>query len=123
MHIVDVEDVALAHVRALERSGKTRNQRYLLIENSYWMKDVVDILKDQFESYGYISYNMKVPNFMVHIGSLFLSFLKPMTYALGRRIIFDNSNVRTDLGISFIHHYKTINKCASSLIKHKWLTK
>jgi len=46
---VDVRDVALAHVIALEKENETDGKRYILFENSYWMEDTISILRDEFK--------------------------------------------------------------------------
>jgi hypothetical protein len=38
--IVDVRDVALAHVRALQVK-ESNGKRYMLVENSYWMEKLI----------------------------------------------------------------------------------
>lgn len=35
LRLVDVEDVALAHIRALELPEKTKGKRYILVDNTY----------------------------------------------------------------------------------------
>lgn len=43
MGIVDVREVALAHIRALE-IPKSDGKRYILCESSYWLEDIANIL-------------------------------------------------------------------------------
>ncbi|KAG2175962.1 hypothetical protein INT44_000440 [Umbelopsis vinacea] len=45
---VDVTDVALAHVRAVERVDKSDGQRYLLSSGGFSFQEVVDILREAF---------------------------------------------------------------------------
>lgn len=53
--IVDVRDVALAHVLAIdpEKINITNGKRYLLVEGAYWMEDMIGVLKEEFSKYGY----------------------------------------------------------------------
>jgi len=51
--IGDVRDVALAHVRALEKP-EADGQRYICFSGGYlWAEDIIKIIKDEFEQYGY----------------------------------------------------------------------
>jgi len=36
---------------------ETNAKRYILVENSFWLKDIISIIKDEFGKYGY-----KVPS-------------------------------------------------------------
>jgi len=59
---VDVRDVALAHVLSIDHAKLeiTNGKRYLIVEGSYWMPDMVKVLKEEFKKYGY-----KFPSFTV----------------------------------------------------------
>lgn len=46
--MVDVRDVGLAHVRAIELEDETDGNRYILNEGSYWMEDSINLLRDEF---------------------------------------------------------------------------
>jgi dihydroflavonol-4-reductase len=48
--IVDVRDVALAHVRCIEREffQISNGKRYILVEGSYWMEEMLRMLRDEF---------------------------------------------------------------------------
>ena len=65
---VDVRDVALAHVIAIEKEDLTDGKRYVLSENTYWFEDVINILRDEFGKYGY-----KMPSF--NVGSCIFSIV------------------------------------------------
>jgi len=51
--IVDVRDVALAHVVAMENPDETAGKRIILCENSYMTKEYGNILREEFEKKGY----------------------------------------------------------------------
>jgi len=45
--MVDVRDVAYAHIQALfSQTLENRNDRFLLSAESLWVKDIIQILKD-----------------------------------------------------------------------------
>jgi len=47
-HFVNVEDVGLAHVRAIERGSETNGERFILIAKGYYLQEVVDILRKNY---------------------------------------------------------------------------
>ena len=53
--VVDVRDVAQAHVQAIlpDKLAISNGKRYIIVEGSYWMKDLVAILKEEFKKFGY----------------------------------------------------------------------
>ncbi|KAL4484411.1 hypothetical protein ABPG74_019588 [Tetrahymena malaccensis] len=119
MAIVDVRDCALAHVIALDQQKLqiTNGKRYILTEGSYWMYDLIQILKDEFQQYNY-----KFPSFTVESKFLLslagcidkqVEMIKPN---FQRRVIFDNTSAMKELGIIFRHHRNTIVEFAYDLI-------
>jgi nucleoside-diphosphate-sugar epimerase len=50
--IVDVRDVALAHLRAITVK-EAANQRFILVNENLWFKQVADILLAEFEPLGW----------------------------------------------------------------------
>ena len=105
--LVDVRDVALAHVACLEQDKLelTNAKRYLLVEGSYWISDMIQILKEEFAQYGY-----KFPKFNIESKFLFsmagciddqVELVKPF---FGRMINFDNSLSKKELGIQYNYH-------------------
>ncbi|EAS07179.1 oxidoreductase, putative (macronuclear) [Tetrahymena thermophila SB210] len=117
---VDVRDCALAHVIPLdeEKLSLTNGKRYLLTENSYWMPDIVDILRDEFSKYKY-----KIVSFTIESKLMFsiagcvdkqVGIIKPY---FQRRVIFDNSDTINDLEIRFRLHRNTIVDFAYDMIK------
>ncbi|EDK31897.1 NAD-dependent epimerase/dehydratase family protein (macronuclear) [Tetrahymena thermophila SB210] len=120
LQTVDVRDVALAHVVCLDQDKLeiTNAKRYLLVEGSYWMADMVQVLKEEFKRFGY-----KFPSFKVESKLLFsmagciddqVELVKPF---FGRMITFDNSASKNDLGIKYIYYRKTLIEFAYDLIK------
>lgn len=48
--IVDVRDVALAHLQAV-KVPRAANKRVLLVESTLWFKEIADILNEAFPEY------------------------------------------------------------------------
>ncbi|KAG2185561.1 hypothetical protein INT44_002354 [Umbelopsis vinacea] len=47
-HYVNVQDVALAHVRAIERGSETNGERFMAIGGSYSLQEQVDIMRKHY---------------------------------------------------------------------------
>jgi len=69
--IVDVRDVALAHVNALERLEETNGKRYIMVASTHWMMDACNILRQEFEPQGYKIPSMSVPKCPLVLASWF----------------------------------------------------
>ncbi|KAL4477994.1 hypothetical protein ABPG72_013402 [Tetrahymena utriculariae] len=117
---IDVRDCALAHVIPLDEDKLelTNGKRYLLTEGTYWMYDLIQILKEEFSQYKY-----KFASFTVESRLLLslagcidkqVDLIKPF---FNRRIIFDNTPTMKDLNLHFRFHKTTIIEFAYDLIK------
>lgn len=71
--IVDVRDVALAHVRCIEKEffQISNGKRYILVEGSYWMEEMLRMLRDEFKQYGYKITEFTVGTFLFNVASIF----------------------------------------------------
>ncbi|KAI8581786.1 hypothetical protein K450DRAFT_231178 [Umbelopsis ramanniana AG] len=47
-HYVNVQDVALAHVRAIERGSETNGERFMVVGGSYALQEKVDIMRKHY---------------------------------------------------------------------------
>lgn len=105
---VAAEDVGLAHVRALERSDITVGQRYMIVENTYRMEDLIMIMKDSLSGYGYRFGYTSIP---MILQNAFLSVLKIMgiKFNPGPLCYFDNTKSKEELGLRYmeVHKYLT----------------
>ena len=119
--IVSAKDVALAHLRCLEFPEETRGNRYLLIENTYNCRDLVQVIKSEFGKYGYWFFKISIPNFLFWFTKFFHRNLKIFYTNLGRRVVFDNDNVKNDLKIPFENHRTFLLRTIYSMIKQKKL--
>jgi len=117
--VVDVRDVALAHVRALEVDDPA--PRYLLVAGGRWMKEVVETLRPAFPE-------AKLPRFtapdpLVYALSLFdpqlsVAFLRRN---LGVQRRFDRSRAERELGIAFRAPEASILDTARSARERGWV--
>lgn len=88
--MVDVRDVALAHIRCIQKLSETNAKRYILVENSYWLEDIVSIVKDEFAKYGYKMPCMSAGKVLLTMTSWFDSQIKLLLPYVGRFTTFDN---------------------------------
>lgn len=119
--MVDVRDVALAHVLAM-MTPKAKG-RYLCAASTIHMREVVKLLRES--GYGE-GYKLPTRSFANPVGSLFargLSFFQPsgvgsyLRTHLGRRPAFDNSKIKRELGLTFRPIEKTILDTAADLVR------
>ena len=100
---VDVRDVALAHVKALE-STKSDGERIILSNTELWTKDVSKILREN-------GYN--APRFSASVGvakflSNFIPILKPSRRFFGKAMTKNSTKAEDILGIKYIDISKSI---------------
>ena len=100
---VDVRDVALAHVKALE-SPKSDGERIILSCTELWTKDVSKILREN-------GYN--APRFSASVGvakflSNFIPILKPSKRFFGKAMTKNSTKAEDILGIKYIDVSKSI---------------
>ena len=51
--IVDVRDVATAHINAILKENETDGKRYIVCATPCWMEDIVTILRNKFKPLRY----------------------------------------------------------------------
>ena len=118
--MVDVRDVAQAVPLVLSKpiaSGK----RYLIVQGSYWMRDIMNILRVEFEKYGYSLPKKTMSNFYVWLASWWnpvLSFIKP--YLEGELII-DTSLFINEIAMPYRKIEETFIDFCYDLIKKKMI--
>ena len=122
--IVDVRDVAKAHVLAMETAGASG--RYLVSNEAMKMQDVVAYLNQQ----GYGNYKLPKVSLASPFGNKImrlLSYTQPkgsgsyLRSHLGKGMSYDNSKVKNELGIEFISAKQSISDTIPDLIKWKHL--
>jgi len=117
MSMVDVRDVAAAHVNALENADASG--RYILYNEGRWMKEVASLIKKRFPQYKVRA--RQLPDLFLYAGSLFdkrlsFSFLRS---SLGRVSRIDGSKVSRELGIRYRPVEESIVDTCQSMIDLK----
>ena len=91
--LVDVRDVAAAHVSALT-SEQAAGERFLLSAEPMWMKEIASTLDEA----GYRVPMTQLPNWLVRLATLFDPILRLVTRHLGRPFQVSSAKARSVLG-------------------------
>ena len=117
-NLVDVRDVADAHIRALEHPYDSLEPRYICYAEQLHFREVCDRLRAAFP-------DRRIPRWSIP-GPLMYAYAlfdKRLTWAylrrsLGRQIRIDNRRAQKSLGVSFRPIDETIADTAQSMVDH-----
>ena len=109
---MDVRDVALAHIIALENS-KSNGERIILSNTELWTKDVSKILRES----GYNAPKFTVSILGARLMSYLVSDLKSIRRFLGKKMTKNSSKAEDILGIKYRDIKESILDEAKSLQK------
>ena len=112
--MVDVRSVASLLILAMEQP-EARNQRYIGSAGYLTFSDITGVLKKAYPKMKIPS--RKLPNFMVHLLSLFDATLKPVLLDLGAERKMNNSKAINDLGWEPVKPEETVLSCAASILQ------
>ena len=101
--LVDVRDVAKAHVDSIE-NNQSIGKRFLLCENTYWMKDI----SLKMNSLGYKTPTLIAPDFLIKFLSLFDATLKEASSKLRYDYFIDCNQAKNVLNFKPISLEKTL---------------
>ena len=97
--LVDVRDVAAAHISAME-TPKAAGQRYCLHSGTNtWLKEIAEIISSEFGQQGYKIPSWVMPKFGLRIISVFDSTVRRLYPAVGNILLFSNEKMKSELGI------------------------
>lgn len=114
--LVDVRDVATAHIKAMtsqEASGK----RHILVNENMWMKEIAVVLSNEFKNQGYNVPTSNCPNAMLSVYGVFNKSIKMIIPQCNKVVKFDNTRMKEALGITPRDLKETIVDMAYSLIE------
>ncbi|CAG5126214.1 unnamed protein product, partial [Candidula unifasciata] len=114
--LVDVRDVAAAHLKALELESAAGN-RHIIHGSNLWMKDIALILAKEFKPQGYNIHTMSLPNVCLWGLSLFNKNAKTFLPVVGKQSQFDNTRMKEVLGIEPRDVKETIVEEAKVLVE------
>lgn len=113
-NVVDVRDVADAHVRALT-APEAMGQRFIAAGEFLWMKDVAAILRSDLGEAGRRVPTRIMPDVLVRLIAIFVPPMRALTPIIGRRHSFDGAKAGQLLGLQFRPARETLIDCARSL--------
>lgn len=112
--IVDVRDVARAHIIAMNSESAT-GKRFTLVDRSLWFTEIADIIRDAFPDRANALPRGTIPNFAVQILAQINPPLKAILPELGKFRNLSNERMRTVLGIEPISARDAIVASVQSL--------
>jgi dihydroflavonol-4-reductase len=113
--VVDVRDVAEAHVRALERP-ETAGERILVAEDTLWFRDIALALKAAFPSRRVVT--RPAPPILLRIIGLFDPAVATVLPSVNRFERFDSGKARRLLGLDLIPAREAVVASARWMIEH-----
>lgn len=115
MPIVDVREVAQAHLQAI-KVPEARNKRFALSSKSLWFKDISQILKDKYPMYK--AKTTELGYCPVKFASFFDSSIKLILPVWNRKLIISNAQSSEVLGIQYRDPAESIEAMAESMISY-----
>lgn len=115
LNIVDVRDLAKAHVLAMTRP-EAAGRRFIANGDFMWMREVAGELRAKLGSAGARIPTVGLPDFVVRAGAAFSPALRQLVPLLGRSHRFSSSAIRDALGWTSRPARETVVDCARSLV-------
>lgn len=113
--VADVEDVALMHVRALERPASI-GQRYLGGDEFLWYPQMAAILKEAFPDRRFST--RTAPDFVIRLLGLFDKEVGTIVGSLGARDYVSARRARDELGVNFRPAAESVRATGRYLIEN-----
>lgn len=114
--MVDVRDVAQAHLEAIKRT-EAANHRFMLVENGQFMSNIGKVLHDKYSSQGYNPTNREIPKSLMWLASFFNSRADGMYKRWDKQMTFENAKTREMLGIDFIPMEQSVSEMVETMIQ------
>jgi len=117
--IVDVRDVAIAHIRAATRENGTG--RHIMVSASGSVMEIASYIKEAFPGKCRLPL-WQAPKFIVWIlAPIFGITRKFVKQNVGYPIEFDNSRAKNELGLNFMNIKQSVQDHAQQIIDDGWL--
>lgn len=115
LNIIDVRDLAVAHVDAMTAPGAA-GQRLIISGDFMWMKDIAAAIKIKLGSKGDKVPTKELPDWVVNIGANFSHALMTLKPLLRRSHRFSSEKARRVIGLKTRPAVETVTDCAVSLL-------
>ena len=112
--IVDVRDVALAHVAAMEKP-EAAGERFIVGDKVLSFTEIGDVLREAYPDRKLPK--GELPNWLVRMLAVINPTLKQIVPELGKRRAYSNEKARSQLGLDFIPAKEAILASTNSLIE------
>ena len=96
--LVDVRDVAAAHIAAIEKSEAAGN-RYLLVAEAFTFQQIARIVSTEFKPQGYKVPTKVLPKAAIWMGKWLDSGARSVYKAIGKSLKWNNEKMKGELGI------------------------
>jgi len=116
-NLVDIRDVANAHVIALTNPNAPGN-RYLCSRSGMWIIDIANVLREEFSPKGYTIPSTEVPSAIIWLASWWDAGAENIYPTLGKKILQSNEKIKNQLGIEFRDVKQSIIDMANDIIKY-----
>lgn len=113
---VDVRDIALMHIRALEKP-ESIGKRFAGVEQFIWFAEMAELLKTDHPDRKIVT--RVAPNFVIRLLALFDASIRSIVPVLGRRDEVSNAQARDILGIEFRDARESVRDAGAYLIDNK----
>ncbi|TNV77415.1 hypothetical protein FGO68_gene11878 [Halteria grandinella] len=115
MPVVDVRDVAFAHLQGI-KVPEAAGQRFALVAENLWFKNYAETLKEAYPQYKFKT--GEIGFCPVKVVSWFDSSAKQILPMWGRIINVDNTKSKTVLGVQYHDGRESIREMAKSMIQY-----
>lgn len=115
LNIIDVRDLAIAHVQAMEAPGAA-GQRLIINGDFMWMKEVAAVVKAKLGARGDKVPTKALPDWIVHLGAGFSPALATLKPLIQRSHRFSSDKARRLIGLQTRPATQTVTDCAESLL-------
>ena len=115
--VVDVREVAQAHISAMEKPESNGNRYLLISESTVAFHDMNRWLHEEFGHQGYKVCTMKIPKFVAWVASKFSADVKFAYPNIGKRLTYVNDKMINQLGVQPRNSRQTVLDTAYSLIE------
>ncbi len=115
LNIIDVRDLAVAHVDALAAPGAA-GQRLIVSGDFMWMKDIAAAVKAKLGARGDKVPTKELPDWVVGVGANFSHALKTLKPLIRRSHRFSSEKARRVIGLKTRPAVETVVECAESLL-------
>ncbi|CAJ0565964.1 unnamed protein product, partial [Mesorhabditis spiculigera] len=115
--LVDVRDVAKAHVEAMHRPETDGERILCTAQPSFWFRDIARVLGKEFRHQGYWVPRYQVPYFVIYIYSFIDAQAAAILNRVGFKVLFSNEKAKRLLGLEFRDPSDSLAEMAYHLIE------